>query len=128
MPQAKVLVIGATGQQGGAVARALLGSKKFAVNALVRDDTSLASEALKGLGASLFKGSWDDGGAVEQAVTGCTALYLNSSPSFTDQEAEARDALNILNKAKAAGVKHVILSRYVNASQTTSQASPDVEK
>lgn len=113
MSQSKVFVTGATGQQGGSVVRALLGSKKFTVNALVRDVNSPASQSLKMLGATLIQGDWDDLPAIEKAAAGCNALFLNSYPSHTDSGAELRQAQNILTAAKSAGIKQVIYSRHV---------------
>ena len=48
-----VLVTGATGHQGGAVARHLLQRGKFTVRALVRDQNDPAAQALKQGGAEL---------------------------------------------------------------------------
>jgi uncharacterized protein YbjT (DUF2867 family) len=73
-----IFVIGATGAQGGAVARALLSSKKYTVNALIRDPDSEAAKALTTQGASLIKGDWDDVAAIEKAASGCAGLFLNS--------------------------------------------------
>lgn len=80
-----IFVIGATGVQGGSVAKSLLESKKWAVNALVRDVNSSASLTLKSLGAQLIQGDWDNLSAIEEAASGCYGLFLNTYPSFTDK-------------------------------------------
>ena len=54
-----VLVIGATGQQGGATARHLL-ERGRTVRALVRDPASPAAMALGRAGADLVMGDLDD--------------------------------------------------------------------
>lgn len=48
-----VAVIGATGQQGGSVARILLASKKWNVRAITRSADSQAAKALAKLGTEI---------------------------------------------------------------------------
>ncbi|MDG0866706.1 NAD(P)H-binding protein [Candidatus Lucifugimonas marina] len=55
----KILVTGATGQQGGLVARNLL-NKGHEVRAFVRDLESAASKELMSLGATLAQGDFDN--------------------------------------------------------------------
>ncbi|RDW87898.1 hypothetical protein BP5796_03592 [Coleophoma crateriformis] len=93
MSPLKIFVTGATG---------------WLVNAIVRDTTSAASEQLKAQGASLFGGDWDDLTALETAIAGCTAAFVNVLPDFVDADAEQRHAQNIFNVAKKCGVRHVI--------------------
>ncbi|MEC3996559.1 NmrA family NAD(P)-binding protein [Actinacidiphila sp. DG2A-62] len=64
-----VLVTGATGNQGGAVARALLAEGR-PVRALVRDPSSAAARALATAGATLVRGDLDDSASLKEAVTG----------------------------------------------------------
>ncbi|KAI1768771.1 NAD(P)-binding protein [Hypoxylon sp. FL1150] len=109
----KVLVLAATGGQGGATARALLASK-HAVRAYVRDLSSPKAQALAAAGAELVKGgAWDqDVEALDRALAGgIEALFFPSAVSFTDLAAEVRGATNIVEAAKRAGtVKHVVYS------------------
>lgn len=62
-----VLVFGATGQQGGAVASALL-SKGWRVRALVRDINSDKSRHLADAGADLVRGDLSDPDSVREAM------------------------------------------------------------
>ena len=55
----RVLVTGATGNQGGATARQLL-SLNAQVHAPVRDVSSIAALGLQKLGAKLFEGDFDN--------------------------------------------------------------------
>jgi uncharacterized protein YbjT (DUF2867 family) len=57
--QRKILVTGATGQQGGALARLLL-QKKHKVYALARNTQSSAAQSLRNKGANIVKGDLDD--------------------------------------------------------------------
>ncbi|MFV2085721.1 NmrA family NAD(P)-binding protein [Micromonospora sp. LOL_021] len=67
-----VLVIGATGKQGGATARALL-ERGVAVRALVRDASSDAARALRERGAELVRGDLDDPASLLAAADALTA-------------------------------------------------------
>lgn len=62
-----ILVSGATGQQGGAVARHLL-DRGFAVRALTRSPSSPGAKALEGLGAEIVQGSFGDPGSLVRAL------------------------------------------------------------
>ncbi|SPX53227.1 NmrA family protein [Klebsiella pneumoniae] len=61
-----VLVFGATGQQGGSVARALL-HRGWRVRALVRDPFSAGAAALAARGAELVVGTFEDRAAMRSA-------------------------------------------------------------
>lgn len=66
------LVIGATGQQGGATARHLL-SRGWQVRALVRDPESPAARRLAG--AELAVGDLGDAASLERAMRGVDAVF-----------------------------------------------------
>ncbi|KAJ7822262.1 NAD dependent epimerase/dehydratase [Mycena olivaceomarginata] len=85
------LITTATGRQGTSTARLLL-AQGAQVHALVRDLTSPASLTLKSLGATLFKGGFDDVPAITAAIQGVTGVFLNTFPNFADPNGEARDA------------------------------------
>ena len=69
-----ILVTGATGQQGGAVARALLaGGHK--VRALTRKPDGEAARALAGKGAEVVRGDLDDVASLEKALAGAWGVF-----------------------------------------------------
>ena len=70
-----VLVIGATGQQGGAVARALL-SRGHRVRALTRKPDSDAARQLTSAGAELVTGDLGDATSVLKAASGVGTMFL----------------------------------------------------
>jgi uncharacterized protein YbjT (DUF2867 family) len=70
-----VLVIGATGQQGGATARHLL-ERGRTVHALVRDADAPAAKALQEAGASLVAGDLDDPASLRAAMEGAQGVFL----------------------------------------------------
>jgi len=51
-----ILVTGATGAQGGAVAKALLQEERYTVRVLTRDKNSVKAKALEEAGAHSFEG------------------------------------------------------------------------
>ncbi|KAJ7047612.1 putative NmrA-like family domain-containing protein [Mycena alexandri] len=93
----KFLITGATGRQGGSAARLLL-EKGATVHVLVRDLTSAPSLALQSLGATLFKGDFDDIPAITAAMQGVDGVFLNPAPG-----AETRVAEIFVAAARAAG-------------------------
>ncbi|ELK00781.1 NmrA-like family domain-containing protein 1 [Pteropus alecto] len=74
-----IAVFGATGAQGGSVAKAILEGKKFAVRALTRDVTQPNALALQDLGAEVVKGDLDDEASVEAALKGAYGAFLVTS-------------------------------------------------
>lgn len=101
-------VTGATGYQGGAVARSLL-SQKVPVHALVRNTQAKAAQDLASLGAKLFKGDFEDTEAIKAAIVGTTAVFLNVSPTSQGDSAEVKHAQNIIDAANAAGTVTTIV-------------------
>ena len=84
-----VFFSGATGCQGGAVT-CYLRSQDVPVRVLARDPTSAKAKELDSIGVKLIPGDYDDQYALEQAMQGCTALFLVLMPDFTDLTAEKR--------------------------------------
>ncbi|KAK0744945.1 hypothetical protein B0T21DRAFT_358712 [Apiosordaria backusii] len=106
-----IFLTSATGTQGLNLARLLRSqSPPWPVHATVRSLTSPAAIELSTLGVSLTPGSWDDLPALQQALKGCTALFLNLIIDFSDFAHELTQARNILSLAKAAGIKQVVYS------------------
>jgi uncharacterized protein YbjT (DUF2867 family) len=115
----KILITGATGQQGGAVARELL-EHGHDVRGLTRSPASAAAEALASLGVELVTGDFDDAGSLERAAQGVDAVFAMSTPFESGGiEAEERQAMELLDATAAAGVEHVVLSSIANADTHT---------
>jgi len=76
MATGKVLIAGATGKQGGCVARHLLSSNKLAIRALTRNPESPAARALALNGVELVQGSLTDEAGLTAAMEGCSAAFL----------------------------------------------------
>ena len=107
-----VLVFGATGQQGGSVARALL-HRGWRVRALVRDPFSAGAAALAARGAELVVGTFEDRAAMRSAMAGVDGVFSvqPSSPGGTvTDEQEVRYGITIADLAVECAVKHLVYS------------------
>ena len=100
-----VLVTGATGRQGGAVARELL-ERGYQVRALTRNAQSEKAKQLVELGAEVLEGDFGDRASLDLAVFGVYGVF--SVQPAGSEEAEQGKAL--ADAAKAAGVTHFIYS------------------
>ncbi|XP_078542758.1 nmrA-like family domain-containing protein 1 [Lissotriton helveticus] len=116
-----ITVFGATGAQGGSVARALLQRPGFAVRAVTRDVTRPASLALRDLGATVVKGDLDNQKSIEEAMNGAhgTFLVTNFFDSFS-KEKEVQQGKMVADVAKRLGTKHVVFSGLENVKALTS--------
>jgi uncharacterized protein YbjT (DUF2867 family) len=116
-----ILVAGARGNQGGAVARRLL-AQGWKVRAMTRHLDSEKSRALKDLGADLVQGDYDDASSLERALEGAYGAFM---PGFQASarnllEAETRYGMAFLQSVKRAGVKHLV---YASEAGSGSDAS-----
>jgi len=81
--QRKILVTGATGQQGSSLARLLL-RKKYRVYALTWNTQSATAQDLRNKGAIILKGDLDDSDSLERAVKDvqlACQLYIQLAPT-----------------------------------------------
>ena len=100
-----VLVTGATGQQGGAVARALL-SRGHHVKALTRKPDSDAARQLASAGADLVTGDLGDTTSVLKAASGAGAVFLRATaPRPGPRKRPVRESLpRKLRRMPASGI------------------------
>jgi uncharacterized protein YbjT (DUF2867 family) len=113
-----VLVTGATGQQGGALARLLL-ARGRQVRALTRKADSPAANELRSRGAELAIGDFEDRASLERAMRGVDAVYLMATPFGGGIEAEVRQGMAAADVARAAGIRHLVYSSVSDADQQT---------
>jgi len=114
----KILVTGATGQQGGAVARLLL-SKGHQVRALTRNSDSTAAQKLKTLGAELVNGNFEDQNSLVSAAQGVNVVFAMATPFEKGVEAETQQGIAMANAAKSAGVSYLVYSSVGDANRQT---------
>ena len=112
-------VVGATGQQGGATARALLGAGAR-VRALVRDPGAPAAQELARRGADLVRIDFDDPASLREAFTAVDGVFAMSTfagERGTEGEVEQGRALG--DAARDAGAPHVVFSSVGGAERST---------
>jgi uncharacterized protein YbjT (DUF2867 family) len=116
MAEKKIIaVVGATGAQGGGLARAILSDPNsgFAARALTRKVSSDKAKELAKLGAEVVAADLDDVESLKRAYAGAygafcvTNFWEHGSP-----EKELAQAKNMAQAAKHAGLQHVIWSTF----------------
>lgn len=113
-----ILITGATGQQGGAVARELL-AKGHAVRALTRNAESPAAQALAKLGARIVVGNLDDAASLEQAVAGAWGVFGVQNAQGAGVEGEERQGSRLAEIARKKGVQHYVYTSVGSAHRKT---------
>jgi uncharacterized protein YbjT (DUF2867 family) len=113
-----ILVTGATGQQGGAVACHLLG-RGFHVRALTRDPQKPGGRNLASRGAEVVQGNLDDPGSVKSAIEGAAGVFSVQTPSEAGVAREAEQGKMLADVAKAAGVRHFVYTSVGSANRNT---------
>ena len=120
MTSRRILVIGATGQQGGSLARILL-QKKHKVYALTRgrEAQSSAAQDLVNKGAIVVKGDLNDPDSLRHAVKDIESIFLMGTPFEDGTEGEIRRGKLMADIAKENKVEHLVYSSVVNADKNT---------
>jgi uncharacterized protein YbjT (DUF2867 family) len=113
-----VLVTGATGKQGGAVARALL-SGGHRVKALTRKPDGDAARRLRSAGADLVTGDLGDRASVVKAARGVDTVFLMGDSIEAGAEEESRQGIIAAEAVKEAGVGHLVYSSVADANKKT---------
>lgn len=114
MAEKKIIaVVGATGNQGGGLVRAILGdsSGSFAVRALTRDPDSEKAQELAKLGAEVVQADLDSAPTVRAAFDGAYGAFCVTF--FWEHfvpEKELVQAATMAQAAKQADLKHVVWS------------------
>ncbi len=104
-----ILVTGATGAQGGSVAKALLASGEFSVRAATRKPDSEAARALKAGGAEVVACDMGDVESMRRAVNGCYGVF--GVTNFWEHfKGEIEHGRNLVDAVAAGGVEHLVFS------------------
>lgn len=115
----KVIAIsGATGQQGGATARELLG-KGFTIRALTRKPDGDAARALKAQGAEIVQVELDDESSIRQALQGAWGAYAVQNTWTAGVEGEEAQGHRFARVAKEVGVQHYVYASVASADRNT---------
>jgi len=110
-----ILVTAGTGHLGTATIDYLLKKNVPAsqIASLVRDEKKATGLSAKGI--ALRKGDYFDAASLQKAFKGIDTLVFVSSGSIEDRVSQHR---NVVNAAKTAGVKHIIYTSVLKASET----------
>jgi uncharacterized protein YbjT (DUF2867 family) len=104
-----IAVVGATGQQGGGVLRALKGSGQFKVRALTRNP-----DKHRELAEEVVKADLDRPETLKAAFEGAHGVFLVTNWFQEAGTGELKQAAAAVRAAKDAGVKHLIWSTLPN--------------
>lgn len=115
-----ILVTGATGHQGGAVAEALL-RNGYCVKALTRHLSSAPAIALKNKGAVLCKGDFDDSDSLIKAMSGVDTVFAMGSPFVGEAtlKTEIKQGQVLCDIAFSQGVSHLIYTSAADADRNS---------
>jgi uncharacterized protein YbjT (DUF2867 family) len=109
MEQKRILVIGATGAQGGSVANSLLNSGQYSVRCLTRNASSEKAKALAEAGAEMFEGTMDDPESLTKAMEGCYGVFgvTNFWEHFDKEFSQGK---NLIDAVHRSNVEHFVFS------------------
>jgi uncharacterized protein YbjT (DUF2867 family) len=114
MSQKQVIaVIGATGAQGGGLARAIAADRNgpFAARAITRKPDSDKARALAALGVEVVQADMDEPATLERAFAGAHGVFcVTPFWEHFSPEREVTQATAVAHAARKAGVKHVVWS------------------
>ena len=122
-----IAIVGATGAQGGGLARAILADPggHFRARALTRHVESDKARALSEAGADVVAADLDDEASLVSALEGAHGAYFvtNFWEHFSPEKEKAQAAA-MARAAKAAGLKHVIWSTLEDSRRFIPLADP----
>ncbi|MBI5084900.1 MAG: NmrA/HSCARG family protein [Acidobacteria bacterium] len=113
-----VLITGATGKQGGAVARHLRG-KGFKIRAMTRKVDSDAARALAAAGAEVVQGDLNDAASLEAALTGAWGVFGVQNTWESGVEGEEEQGKRLATMARQAGIQHFVYTSVGSAHRQT---------
>jgi uncharacterized protein YbjT (DUF2867 family) len=114
----RILVTGATGQQGGAVAHELL-AKGYRVRAMTRKPDSEKARELARLGAEVVTGDLNDAASLERAVDGAWGAYAVQNTWEAGVELEEEQGKRFAEIARRGGVQHFVQGSVASSDRQT---------
>jgi uncharacterized protein YbjT (DUF2867 family) len=113
-----ILITGVTGQQGGAVARALHGAG-FHLRGLTRKPDGERAAALARNGVEIIKGDLDDEVTLRRAVAGAWGVFGVQNSLEGGVEREEAQGKRLATLARDAGVQHYVYASVGSAHKRT---------
>jgi uncharacterized protein YbjT (DUF2867 family) len=111
-----LVILGATGQQGGSIADFVLSdpalSARYTVRGVTRDPTRPAAQALRAKGAEVVAADLDDPASLAAAFAGVHTVFITTVTIYDEQvkERDVRQGKAAADAAVAAGAKYLIYS------------------
>ncbi|HKQ16430.1 MAG TPA: NmrA/HSCARG family protein [Steroidobacteraceae bacterium] len=105
----RILVVGATGAQGGSVARHLLRTGSYKVRCLTRRPGSPAAKEIAELGAELVEGDLSNPAGLRAALSGCDGAFCVTN-YWEHFEREFEHGRNFVDGLAASGIQHAVIS------------------
>lgn len=121
-----IVVTGATGRQGGAVARRLL-AEGWSVRGLTRSPDSKAARQLAALGVEVIRADMADPEAMREACAGAHGVFSVQNAMISGEEGELAQARNVADAAADAGVSHLVYGSAGPGTAGTGVAAWDVK-
>src|SRR5437763_3615458 len=113
-----ILITGVTGNQGGAVARALQGTG-FSLRGLTRKPDSERAAALARDGVDIVKGDLDDEATLRRALSGAWGVFGVQNSWEAGVEQEEAQGKRLATLAREAGVEHYVYTSVGSAHKRT---------
>lgn len=113
-----VLVTGATGQQGGAVAKELL-KNGYSVKAMTRNPDNPKLKELADLGAEIVRGDLDDATSLEKELAGVWGAFAVQNSWEGGVEKEEEQGKRFAEISKKVNLKHLVYTSVGSAHRNT---------
>ena len=118
MSERTILISGATGKQGGALAHELTG-KGFTLRALTRKPDSDAARALAASGVQIVTGDLDDAASLRRALADVWGAFAVQNTWEAGVEKEEEQGKRFATIAREAGVQHFVYTSVGSAHRHT---------
>ncbi|MBF6446354.1 NmrA/HSCARG family protein [Nocardia elegans] len=122
-----VFVIGATGQQGGAVADRLL-ADGWQVRVLTRRPDSDRARSLARAGAQVIAGSLEDPATIDRCVDGAYGVYSVHPGPLAPEQDEVKAGKAVTDAAVKYGVAHLVYSSGLGADRGGQPTKWEIEQ
>ncbi len=113
-----ILVVGATGRQGGAVVRHLR-KDDWQIRALTRNRQKAEAQALAAQGVAVYQGDMDEPETLPPALAGVWGVYGVQNAWEVGVEREVAEGKALIDAAKAAGAEFFVYSSVGGAERQT---------
>jgi uncharacterized protein YbjT (DUF2867 family) len=113
-----ILVTGATGKQGGALIKELVG-QGWTLRAMTRHPEGEAAQKLRASGADVMAGDFDDTASLERALAGAWGVFGVQNTWEAGVEREEEQGKRLAQLARDAGVQHYVYASVGSAHRHT---------